>query len=1087
MKLTVLAMLRLLFLLLTLPVFAFAQENDNPLWMRYPALSPDGQTIVFSYQGDLYSVPNSGGEAVPLTLHEAHDYQPVWSSDSQQIAFASDRFGNFDVYLMPAQGGKAERLTYHSAHDHPSDFTADGESVLFTSSRTPSAESALFPYGRFNQLYRISVEGGQPTQELSLPMNHSQLSASGDRMLYQDLKGYEDTWRKHHTSSIARDVWLYDVKSSEHTQLTTFAGEDRNACWSADEQSVYYLSEESGSFNVWKMDASNPNQKTQLTNFDLHPVRFLSVSSDGTLCFGYHGEVYTLQEGGEPQMVNISIRTDDKYNARRLETFSDKATEMALSPNGKEIALVVRGEVFVTAVESGLTKQVTNTSGQERSVSFDPEGRKILYASERDSSWNLYETRIARDEEPYFYAATVLEETSILKTDAETFQPAYSPDGKEVAFLEERTMIKVVNLDSKDVRTILPDDKNYSYSDGDQWYQWSPDGKWFLAQFLDRGRWIPEVGLVAASGEGEVVNLTNSGYTDALPKWQMDGEMALWFTDRQGMRSHGSWGSQSDVYAMFFDPATWEEFNLSEEEYELLKEKKEEQEDESEEDDKKEKEEDKKVADPINIVLKDVEDRTARLTIHSSDLADALLSPDGEKLYYMSSFEKGHDVWVTDLRKRSTEILTKLDERGGQLAMDKEGKNLFVLNGGKIIKIDVEKKEKKPVTFKADMQLKPLAEREYLYEHMWRQVLKKFYVKDLHNVSWDSLKVAYAQFLPHINNNYDFAEMMSELLGELNASHTGCRYYPDTEGADETASLAVFYDETYDGEGLKIQEIMDKSPLDDPKYNIEAGHIIEKIDGEAIAAGMNVAPLLNRKKDQFTLLSMYDPEASKRWDVRVKPVSTDREDELLYERWVKQRRAETEELSNGKVGYVHVRGMNDDSFREVFSELLGRHSDKESVVIDTRFNGGGWLHDDLVTFLNGTEYITFQPRGQKLGAEPQFKWTRPSSVIMGEGNYSDAHMFPFAYKALGVGETVGMPVPGTGTAVWWERQIDPSLVFGIPQVGMVDTDGNFLENQQLEPDHQVKNEPELVLEGEDQQLKKAIEILYQPTTIPVGK
>jgi len=1074
------------FLLLFLPFVAISQDDENPLWMRYPAISPDGQTIVFSYQGDLYSVPSSGGEAVPLTLHQAHDYQPVWSPDGQQIAFASDRFGNFDVYLMPARGGKAERLTFHSAHDHPTDFGADGQSVLFTSIRTPSAESALFPYRRFNQLYRISNQGGQPIQELSLPMDHAYLSSSGDKMLYQDLKGYEVIWRKHHTSSIARDIWLYDTNSGEHTQLTTFNGEDRNACWGADEQSVYYLSEESGSFNVWKMDSSNPGQKTQLTDFDLHPVRFLSVAGDGTLCFGYHGEVYTMKEGTEPQKVNISIRTDDKYNARRLETFTDKATEMALSPNGKEIAFVVRGEIFVTAVESGLTKRVTNTPGQERSISFDPEGRKILYAGERDSSWNLYETRITRDEEPYFYAATVLEETPILETDAETFQPAYSPDGKEVAFLEERTTLKVVNLDSKNVRTILPGDKNYSYSDGDQWYQWSPDGKWFLAQFLDRGRWIDEIGLIPASGEGEVVNLTNSGYTDALPKWQMNGEMAIWFTDRQGMRSHGSWGAQADVYAMFFDPAAWEKFNLSQEEYELLKEKEEEKE-ESEDDDKEEKEKEKKVADPINIVLEDIEDRTARLTIHSSDLADALLSPDGEKLYYMSSFEKGHDVWVTDLRKRSTEILVKLDKQGGQLAMDEEGKNLFVLNGGKIIKVDIDKKEKKPVAFKADMQLKPLAEREYLYEHMWRQVQKKFYVQDLHNVSWDSLKVAYAQFLPHINNNYDFSEMMSELLGELNASHTGCRYYPDTEGADETASLAVFYDEAYEGDGLKIREIMDKSPLDDPEYNIEAGHIIEKIDGEAITAGMNVAPLLNRKKDQFTLLSMYDPEANKRWDVRVKPVDMGREYELLYERWVKQRRAETEELSDGKVGYVHVQGMNDASFREVFSELLGRYSDKESVVVDTRFNGGGWLHDDLVTFLNGREYITFLPRGQKLGAEPQFKWTRPSSVIMGEGNYSDAHMFPYAYKTLGIGETVGMPVPGTGTAVWWERQIDPTLVFGIPQVGMVDTDGNFLENQQLEPDHLVKNEPELVLEGEDQQLKKAIEVLYQPTKIPMGK
>jgi len=1081
-------MYRLYFLFLLLPFLAVGQDYGNPLWMRYPALSPDGQTIVFSYQGDLYSVPSSGGEAVPLTLHEAHDYQPVWSPDGQQIAFASDRFGNFDIYLMPAPGGKAERLTYHSAHDHPSDFSADGQEVLFTSVRTPSAESALFPYRRFNQLYQTPTTGGQPTQELSLPMDHAQLSSSGDKMLYQDLKGYEDIWRKHHTSSIARDLWVYDTNSEEHTQLTTFSGEDRDPCWSADEQSVYYLSEESGSFNVWKMEVSNPSQKTQLTDFDLHPVRFLSVSNEETLCFGYHGEVYTMKEGAEPQKVNISIRTDDKYNARRLETFTNKATEMALSPNGKEIAFVVRGEVFVTAVESGLTKRVTNTPEQERSISFDPEGRKILYASERDSSWNLYETRITREEEPYFYAATVLEETPILETDVETFQPAYSPDGEEVAFLEERTTLKVVNLDSKNIRTILPGDKNYSYSDGDQWYQWSPDGKWFLAQFLDRGRWIPEVGLIAASGEGEVTNLTNSGYTDALPKWQMDGEMAIWYTDRRGMRSHGSWGAQADVYAMFFDPAAWEEFNLSKEEYELLKEEKKESKDESEDEDAEEKkEEDNDVADPINIILEDIEDRTARLTIHSSNLADALLSPDGEKLYYMSSFEKGHDVWVTDLRKRSTEILVKLDKRGGQLAMDDEGKSLFVLNGGKIVKVDIKKKKKTPVAFKADMQLKPLAEREYLYEHMWRQVLKKFYVKNLHNVRWDSLKVAYAQFLPHVNNNYDFAEMMSELLGELNASHTGCRYYPDTEGADETASLAVFYDEDYAGDGLKIQEIMDKSPLDDPEYNIEAGHIIEKIDGEAITAGMNVAPLLNHKKDQFTLLSMYDPEANKRWDVRVKPVSTGREYELLYERWVEQRRAETEELSDGKVGYVHVRGMNDASFREVFSELLGRHSDKESVVIDTRFNGGGWLHDDLVTFLNGTEYITFQPRGQKLGAEPQFKWTRPSSVIMGEGNYSDAHMFPYAYKALGIGETVGMPVPGTGTAVWWERQIDPSLVFGIPQVGMVDTDGNFLENQQLEPDHLVKNDPKQVLDGEDQQLKKAIEVLYQPTNIPVGK
>jgi C-terminal processing protease CtpA/Prc len=337
----------------------------------------------------------------------------------------------------------------------------------------------------------------------------------------------------------------------------------------------------------------------------------------------------------------------------------------------------------------------------------------------------------------------------------------------------------------------------------------------------------------------------------------------------------------------------------------------------------------------------------------------------------------------------------------------------------------------------------------------------------------------YAQFLPHINNNYDFQELLSELLGELNGSHTGGRYSPRTENGDATASLGLFYDEKVGGDGLKITEVIKGGPLDKAESKVKAGHIIEKIDGEPINSQTDWNKLLNRKDDKNVLLSLLDPASGNRWDEIVKPISIGAENNLLYNRWVETMRKMTEELSDGRVGYVHVRGMNDYSFRTVYDEVLGKNADKEALIVDTRFNGGGWLHEDLSNFLDGKPYATFRPYGfVTRGGEPNNKWSRPSAVLMSESNYSDAHLFPYAYRAKGIGKLIGMPVPGTGTAVWWESQIDPTIVFGIPMIavwGIVEN--RALENLQLEPDVKVENPYEDVLYGKDLQLKKAVEEL----------
>jgi Tol biopolymer transport system component/C-terminal processing protease CtpA/Prc len=1075
----------LILVLSTIPL----QAQDKPYWLRYPAISPDGRTILFCYKGDIYTVPSAGGQAYPLTISEAYDYAPVWSHDGKSIAFASDRFGNFDVYVMPASGGEARRLTFHSASDVPSSFTADDKSILFTSARQDSASNVQFPMSVFPELYSVLVNGGEAALVLTQPAISATVSPAGDKIIYHDQKGYESDWRKHHTSAVTRDIWVYDLKAKKNTQLTTFKGEDRNPVFDANGNDYDYLSEQSGSLNVYKSSLSNPAVSTALTNFSKNPVRFLSRSHAGVLCFGYDGEIYTKTGAAAPQKIDVRIAQDGRQVLERTMPIVGGVTEMRLSPNGKEIAYVFRGEIFVGSVEGGVTKRITNSPWQERSVSFSPDGRTLVYAAEKDNNWNVYTMSIMRKEEPYFYASTVLKEDTVVATPVEEFQPEFSPDGKEIAYLENRVVLKVVNLASKQTRTILPAEYNYSYADGDQNYKWSPDGKWFLVQFGFVRLFTPQVGLISSDGKGKVINLTKSGFDNVSPRWGMDGTMMVYGCTREGAANVDGSPVTYDVYGLFFTRDAFDKFKLSKEDYALWKE----QDDKAkEEKDKVEKDKPKDPKAKDAAVKKDegkkvlifefdgLDRRKARFTIHSADIADMALSKNGEKLFYLARFEKGYDLWVTEPRTKDTKLFSKLGASRTGMELSADGKSLFVFADGRIMKIDPESGKSEPVTIGGEMVLDQTSEKAYMFDHMWRQIKQKFLVADLYGADWDYYYPVYRKFLPHINNNYDYAEMVSELLGELNGSHTGCYYSgARTPTSDATAGLGLFLDYDYAGPGLKVAEIISGGPLDKAALKIRAGHVIEKIDGQALDGSVDHYRLLNRKAGKLTLLTVYDPAAKTRWEESVKPISLGEENGLLYRRWVLARRAEVDRLSGGRIGYVHVQSMNDSSFRTVIEDVLGLSADKEALIVDTRFNGGGSLHDQLADFLNGKKVFDIVPRGQLVGYEPYNKWIKPSIVLMGECNYSDAHLFPVEYKIKAIGKTLGMPVPGTGTFVWWESQIDPTLRFGIPQGGWRTPEGVLCENNQLEPDILVKNDPDVMSAGRDQQIEAAVKELLK--------
>jgi tricorn protease len=642
----------------------------------------------------------------------------------------------------------------------------------------------------------------------------------------------------------------------------------------------------------------------------------------------------------------------------------------------------------------------------------------------------------------------------------------------------------VYDIATKKSVAILPEGVNFSYADGDQNFVWSADSKYILAQSTEgNALGSSEVVLIKADGSKARVNLTQSGFNDYNPQFGMGDKMMYWASDKQGMKNLTR-GGQGDVYAMFFDQTTWDKFQLSKEDLAIKTEI-----DKRDSVDIKKaiakadsvaKAEKKKITPPAIPEflpnLENLEDRTVRLTLTSSRIGDAKLSKDGEKLYYLARFDKGYNLWVLTTRTKETRVLAEINAGGGSLEMSKDGKALFLLSGGGIMRIGVDDGKVTPVPISTTFTLNASAERAYIYEHIWKQVKKKLFDPNLQGVDWTYYHDNYVKFLPYVSNNYDFQVLLSELLGELNASHTGGIYAVSFPDGERTAALGLIYDYSRTNDGLLVKDIITGSPFSIAKTKMKRGYIIDKIDGAAITADDDWAKLLNNKTNKFTLITFHDPSTNQTYSETVKPITVGAENGMLYNRWVRKMEHLTDSLSHGEVGYVHIAEMNEESYRTTFEKVLGKNLNKKALIVDTRFNGGGWLHDDLVTFLGGKHYFSFRPQGHVTnGGESANKWDKPSCVLMSEGNYSDAFMFPYAYKELGIGKLIGMPVAGTGTAVWWENQIDNSIIFGIPMISSWGTnETHATENHQLEPDIKVNNDYNAELTGEDQQLEAAV-------------
>ncbi len=1012
----------------------------NPLWLRYPAVSPDGTAIAFTSGGRIWRVPAAGGDAIPLTDADQYATRPVWSPDGSMLAFAAKKHGNFDVFIMPAGGGKITRLTYHSADDQPYAFSPDGSAVYFASSRLGSPETILAGgYANSDQLYAVPALGGRSRLVIPTPALEVSIDPRGGQLLYENRPVYENEWRKGAVSDGAHDIWLYDLARKTHRQLTDFRGEDRDPVWAPD-GGYYYLSERSGSFNVWQAGLKPGTKPVPVTSHRGAAVRFLSVAGNGTLVYGLEGEIW-CRPAGAKQAARVPVRLPPGADRPATATVSanDYLTEMKLSGDGRQVAVVARGEVFVLSTATGATRRITRTAAHERDVSFAPDGRSLVYVSERDGDMDIYEATLGDGP---------VVERKLVDTAGDVLYPKISPDGRLLAYLADRNQIRVLDRATGATVTALPAGYFYSYQDDDMSYEWSPDSRWLTAT---TGSIVTnqDIVLLDASGKAAPMIVTHSGYHDAGPRFSPDGKAILWASGREGMRHADATTGQLDIYLAYLTRAGFDA---------------------------------KDEADGANWQPQPVgiEHRTKRLTPFSLTPLLYALSPGHDSLLVVEKAPSGKavarrfDVATGEL----TELFTK--PLADAYAVDATAQQLYALAGGAVEKTDLATGETRSFPLDTTMDVDAHAEGVYWFNHFWRLTKLKFYEPTLHGRDWDALRARYARFLPHLDTPEDFAEMMSELAGELNASHMGCYYLKPPPLADNTASLGLHFDDDYAGPGLRVAAVLPGGPADLPGGHLGPGTLILAIDSELINEFTNLDQLLNGMADTAVQLLIQPPGSKTTLIETVVPITQKQAAALSYARWVAGRKALVEKLSGGRLGYVHLPAMDLDAYKRAYGEVIGDYRNKEALVIDVRYNAGGNLHDQLVTLFTGELLAGFTNRDNEVvGRIPSGRWARPTALVQNAASYSDGSIFPHLYQRQKLGPIVGDRTPGTGTAVWWMLPMKGALKWGIPQLGARDFKTGWLENQEIAPDIAVANDPAALAAGRDPQLEAAVRALLK--------
>lgn len=1044
----------------------FIVESHSQQIFRYPTISPDGTFISYSLQGDIWVTNLDEVKPRRLTIHEGYESNPVFNPEGDAIAFSSDRYGNNDIFTVPVAGGDVKRLTWRSSGDMLSDWM--NGSLIFITERDYNAVEWD------SEIYMADEEGGTPYRITDAFGEFASLSPDGKWLAF--VRGSCRVAREAYRGSANLDIWLTNMETGEFVQLTTFDGNDYMPRWQ-NENTLWYISSESGRYNINRLSLNSDGSagdKEQITNEREFGVLHFDVSDNGDLIYTSGGRLVYRSSDGTQEHLELMHTGDYRFDPVEALSKSSDLTEFAVTSDGTYSALGIHGEVFVTEndAEKSKTRNISEHGFRDRDVAWLNDST-LVFTSDRGGNYDLYAAYSTDSNKPMLLETLKHDVRQLSDSEADESDPVISPDGTRITYVSGSEFI-LADIDEEgnlSNQMVLHD----------EWWNlpedvtWSPDSKWFAYNQQDL-YFNSEIFIRSADGSGDPVNVSMHPKGDYMPHWSHDGKKLAFVSERNNQDydiwfawlSEDDWDkTQNDLEeGLYFEPTrkTDSENGDSEEEEKIIE---------------------------VEIDLEGIHNRLMQVTRASGNEFSPVFDENGEYIYFAGSTVEDNQSELYKVKWDGTELeqVTSNKASPDDIMITEDGKSIFYISNGRLEKMSSSGNGSEVVAFRAEMERDFEQEKEQMFNEAWNILNQGFYDPNFHGQDFRELRKTYEPLAMAATTITDFRFMFNLMLGQLNASHMGM-YGDDRAETQEIKTGLLGIEVQPVDDGVEVLHVIPNGPADREHSKLFAGDRITHVNGKEITSGVNFYRYFNNTAEKQILLNIN--RDGEKVEVVIRPAST--LSDLLYEQWTEERRELTEEYSDGRLGYIHIRGMNMPSFEQFERELMASGYGKEGILIDVRYNGGGWTTDYLMTVLNVRQHAYTIPRGASENPSenkrefrdyypfserlPLSAWTKPSIALANESSYSNAEIFSHAYKNLGIGSLVGVETFGAVISTGGARLIDGSLI-RLPFRGwyVKNTDQN-MDFSGAEPDYEVHNAPDYRT-GEDTQLKKAVDVLLE--------
>lgn len=1034
--------------------------SNEGLVVPSPAVSYDGKLIAFSYAGDIWLGSADGGEARMVTSHSGYNDRPRFSPDGSRLAFMSKRTGNGDIYIVSLETEDVQRLTYHDGADVLDCWSPDGLWLYFNSGSDVMGNAA----------YKVSAEGGTPVRLKGDPYeSYYNLAISPDGRTLAFNNNGDAWWRHGPNPSSPSEIWIVSepIDSGDYQKITDYSGRNMWPLWDAHGTGLYFVSDRDGQENIWYKRIGNA-ESGQITHFEDGRVLRASISGNGRLVvFERDFCIWKLDlETYEAAPVQIHVRADRKVNTVSHKTYDGDLWDFSLSHDGKKVMFINRGKIFAASAEKGTEKgrpafRVSNTSARDSQISWSPDGRKAVYVSDRHGENQIF---------LYDYQ----EKKEISLTDSAVFanMPKFSPDGKWIAYFHGRDEIRLIDTETREIKPFIKGIFAMGVHAATS-FAWSPDSRWIA--FLDADDNYFTNLYVQKIDEIEFRRITFLSHIEGWNVlWSPDGRYIIFNT--------AQYRSEWQIARVDLRPVQPE---FREDEFDKLfeEEKKEEKKDEGEKKDEK--------PEPVEIEFDGIKHRLRFLTPIQMNAHAQCISPDSKMLIFSAQMTGKSNLWSIcfdeDRKDDPPKQLTSTTGDKWGVHFIKDGKKIYYVDGGKIHYLKIAEDggkdgDPKALETKAEMDISEEEEKMQMFNEAWRLLRDHFYDLGFHGRNWYAVKEQFLPVVRGIQRQEDFHEILNLMVGELNASHLGAG---GGGGGVDDSYLGVDFDwEELERSGrFRVSAVLPGGPAALLKEPIKVGDYILAVDGVELNSSVNLWDQLKHKARKKVILAVNEkPDMEGARMVTIQPVDTGAMGDLSYSNWVRENAAYVHEQSEGRLGYVHIREMSYEAYLKLLVDLDTEAHNKEGIVVDVRFNGGGHIASFILDVFRKRSYLQSIYRDKPPTSATNLAGNRilekPTILVQNEHSGSNTEMFSEEYRRFGLGKVIGTPTAG---AVIWttNRGLLDGTWFRVPFIRVATTEGQNLEGAARTVDVRVDMPLGETAKRRDSQLDAAIEILLK--------